>query len=134
MQHHTRRLIGTCLLLAGASASAQEGTAARPDGDSTFTLGTVVVSAKPNGPLATRSVLSSVDVLGANLLESQNVDSTWELFGRAPGVMLTEFRQGTTSGKFSLRGFNGEGEINAVKLLIDGIPSTATTGTCPTST
>ncbi|HMV52871.1 MAG TPA: TonB-dependent receptor [Rhodocyclaceae bacterium] len=131
MHHHTRRLIGTCLLLTGASAYAQEGTAARPDGDSTFTLGTVVVSAKPNGPLATRSVLSSVDVLGANLLQPQNVDNTWELFGRAPGVMLTEFNQGTTSGKLSFRAFNGEGEVNAVKLLIDGIPSNSNDGNMP---
>lgn len=131
MQDHTRRLIGTCLLIAGASASAQEGPAARPDGDSTFTLGTVTVRAKPNGPLATRSVLSSVDLLGASMVETQSVDSTWELFGRVPGVMLTEFNQGTTSGKFSFRAFNGEGEINAVKLLIDGMPANSNDGNMP---
>jgi iron complex outermembrane receptor protein len=42
--------------------------------------------------------------------------------------MLTNFNQGTTSGKFSFRGFNGEGEINAVKLLIDGVPANSNDG------
>jgi iron complex outermembrane receptor protein len=37
--------------------------------------------------------------------------------------MMTQFRQGSESGKLSFRGFNGEGEVNAVKLLIDGVPS-----------
>ncbi|RML46108.1 TonB-dependent receptor [Pseudomonas syringae pv. ribicola] len=59
------------------------------------------------------------------------VNYSWELFRRAPGVMLTEFNQGTTSGKISFRGFNGEGEVNAVKLLIDGIPSNSNDGNMP---
>lgn len=59
------------------------------------------------------------------------VNYSWELFSRAPGVMLTEFNQGTTSGKISFRGFNGEGEVNAVKLLIDGIPSNSNDGNMP---
>lgn len=42
--------------------------------------------------------------------------------------MLTEFNQGTTSEKISFRGFNGEGEVKAVKLLIDGIPSNSNDG------
>ena len=45
--------------------------------------------------------------------------------------MLTEFGQGTSSGKLSFRGFNGEGEVNAVKLLIDGIPSNSNDGNMP---
>jgi iron complex outermembrane receptor protein len=45
--------------------------------------------------------------------------------------MLTQFGQGTTSGKFSMRAFNGEGEINAVKLLIDGVPSNSNDGNMP---
>ncbi|MCY1186016.1 hypothetical protein D9M73_268470 [compost metagenome] len=53
---------------------------------------------------------------------------SWELFSLAPGVMLTEFNQGTTSEKISFRGFNGEGEVKAVKLLIDGIPSNSNDG------
>ncbi|MBD8828301.1 TonB-dependent receptor [Pseudomonas sp. CFBP 13602] len=97
----------------------------------TLTLGAVSVQGSTSGPLATRSVLSSVDILGADILEKMPVNYSWELFRRAPGVMLTEFNQGTTSGKISFRGFNGEGEVNAVKLLIDGIPSNSNDGNMP---
>ena len=101
--------------------------------DSTLTLGTVTVqgASASNGPLSTASVLSSVDILGADILQKMPVNYSWELFSRAPGVMLTEFNQGTTSGKISFRGFNGEGEVNAVKLLIDGIPSNSNDGNMP---
>lgn len=101
--------------------------------DSTLTLGTVTVQGAlgNSGPLSTSSVLSSVDILGADILEKMPVNYSWELFSRAPGVMLTEFNQGTTSGKISFRGFNGEGEVNAVKLLIDGIPSNSNDGNMP---
>ena len=100
---------------------------------SALTLGTVSVQGSTNasGPLNTASVLSSVDILGADILEKMPVNYSWELFSRAPGVMLTEFNQGTTSGKISFRGFNGEGEVNAVKLLIDGIPSNSNDGNMP---
>jgi iron complex outermembrane recepter protein len=43
-------------------------------------------------------------------------------------VQVTDFNQGTTSGKFSFRAFNGEGNINAVKLLVDGVPSNSNNG------
>lgn len=101
--------------------------------DSTLTLGTVTVqgSTASSGPLSTSSVLSSVDILGSDILEKMPVNYSWELFSRAPGVILTEFNQGTTSGKISFRGFNGEGEVNAVKLLIDGIPSNSNDGNMP---
>lgn len=77
---------------------------------------------------ATANVLTSVDVLNGDIAQRQNVDNAWELFARLPGVVLTDFNQGTTSGRFSIRGFNGEGEINAVKLLIDGVPSNDNAG------
>lgn len=99
--------------------------------DSTLTLGTVNVSGAATGPLATTSVLSSVDILGGDIIERLPVTYSWELFQRTPGVTLTEFGQGTTSGKISFRGFNGEGEVNAVKLLIDGIPSNSNDGNMP---
>ncbi|KQQ56326.1 TonB-dependent receptor [Pseudomonas sp. Leaf127] len=98
---------------------------------SVVTLGAVTVSGDPSGPLASRNILSSVDVVGADLLQQQPVQYSWELFNRVPGVMLTQFNQGTTSGKLSFRGFNGEGEVNAVKLLIDGIPSNTNDGNMP---
>ncbi|GFM80109.1 TonB-dependent receptor [Pseudomonas cichorii] len=99
--------------------------------NSTLTLGSVTVQGNSSGPLSTSSVLSSVDILGGDILEKMPVNYSWELFRRAPGVILTEFNQGTTSGKISFRGFNGEGEINAVKLLIDGIPSNSNDGNMP---
>ncbi|MBA6142750.1 TonB-dependent receptor plug domain-containing protein, partial [Pseudomonas juntendi] len=102
-----------------------------PAENSTLTLGAVTVTGTESGPLATSSVLSSVDILGGDILEKMPVTYSWELFSRAPGVMLTEFNQGTTSGKLSFRGFNGEGEVNAVKLLIDGIPSNTNDGNMP---
>lgn len=98
------------------------------EGDSTLVLGEVKVTASKTGPLLTRSVLSSVDVLGADKIENQNVANSWQLLGQMPGVQLTEFKQGAESGKPSFRAFNGEGEINAVKLLIDGIPSNTNDG------
>lgn len=96
-----------------------------------LTLGRVVIVGHANGPLATRNVLTSVDMLREDQIAEQAISHNWQLFGQIPGVMLTQFGQGTTSGKFSMRGFNGEGEINAVKLLIDGIPSNSNDGNMP---
>lgn len=96
--------------------------------DSTIVLGNVEIKASKTGPLPTRSVLSSVDILGADRIEHQTVTNSWELFGQMPGIQLTQFKQGVESGKISFRGFNGEGEINAIKLLIDGIPSNTNDG------
>lgn len=114
----------------GAPAAAQTTTASAPD-DSTLTLGTVSINAGATGPLAARNVFSSVDILGGSVLQDQHVDYSWELLTRAPGVQVTQFKQGTDAGRFSFRGFNGEGRINAVKLLIDGIPSNDNAGGMP---
>lgn len=116
------------------SSTPAQGSAAAPQpgaGESSFELGEVTVTAGGQGPLSTRSLLTSVDVVNASKIQNQTVESTWQLFGLAPGVMLTNFNQGTTSGKVSLRGFNGEGEVNAVKLLIDGVPSNSSDGNMP---
>jgi iron complex outermembrane receptor protein len=96
-----------------------------------FTMGEVEVKAKALGPLPTRRILTSVDVLGQDLIRSQNVKYGWELYNQFPGVQLTQFGQGNVSGKLSFRAFNGEAEINAVKLLIDGIPSNSNDGNMP---
>ena len=118
-------------LTAASGAFASESEVSGINADSALTLGTVTVQANQSGALPTRSVLTSVDVLAADRMADQNVGYAWELFGQMPGVLLTEFNQGTTSGKLSFRGFNGEGEINAVKLLIDGIPSNTNDGNMP---
>lgn len=119
-------MTGCTLMVAGMQAHA-----ATPEADSTVTMGVVNVVAPKEGALPTRSILSSVDVMGADMMERQNVLNSWELLGSMPGVQLTRFNQGTVSGKVSFRAFNGEGEINAVKLLIDGIPSNSNDGNMP---
>jgi iron complex outermembrane recepter protein len=125
-----RRTLVAALALAFSGSLAAQSTSAAAD-DSTLTLGTVKVQGRASGVLAARSVFSSVDIVGASLLEDQHVDYSWELLGRAPGVQVTQFKQGTDAGRFSFRGFNGEGRVNAVKLLIDGIPSNDNAGGMP---
>lgn len=111
----------------GAAAEAP-GAGAADDQDTSFTVGELVVTAIPYGAAADSHIFTSVDRLSPKVIERQNVDNTWELFGRLPGVLLTDFNQGTSSGRFSMRAFNGEGEINAVKLLIDGVPANTNDG------
>ena len=118
--------IGMCF---GLSANAQD--AAEITAAPAMTVGVVTVVGKAAGPLATRNVLTSVDVLDESKIATQAVSHNWQLFGQLPGVMLTQYGQGTTSGKISIRGFTGEGEINAVKLLLDGVPSNSNDGMMP---
>ncbi|MET0321092.1 MAG: TonB-dependent receptor [Duganella sp.] len=122
--NHRRALVCAALWTAVPAAYGQQD-------DATLVLGSVEVTARRTGPLTARNVLSSVDVLGPDQLQGQQVQHAWELFARAPGVLLTQFRQGNESGKLSFRGFNGEGEVNAVKLLIDGIPANDNAGGMP---
>ena len=85
-----------CAVLGSAVATVQA------QEESTLMLGKmerVEISAQRTGPLSARNVLSSVDMLGPQLLQDQQVQHAWELFARAPGVMLTQFRQGNESGK-----------------------------------
>ena len=95
--------------------------------DTTTSMGTVEVRSG-RGQLTANEVLTSVDVLGAEDIENKNVTQSWELLGLMPGMQLTETRQGAESGKVSFRGFNGEGYLNAIKTLIDGVPSNVNSG------
>ncbi len=115
------RLLGPALLAALAPCAAQ----AQSSG--TTTMGSVEVRAS-RGQLTAHEVLTSVDVLDAERIEDQNVAQSWELLGLMPGIQLTETRQGAESGKVSFRAFNGEGYLNAIKTLIDGIPSNVNSG------
>ncbi|TCQ08352.1 TonB-dependent receptor [Sphingomonas sp. PP-CC-3A-396] len=119
--------VPACLVAPLAVAQTTAPTPAPTDTDTRFTIGEVVVTARSMAR-STETILTSVDILGGDIAQRQSVDNTWELFARLPGVVLTDFNQGTTSGRFSIRGFNGEGEINAVKLMIDGIPSNDNAG------
>lgn len=105
---------------------------AAPRDNSIFELGMVTVSDQAeSGKLTSRDIATSVDVMYADKIEDQNVLTAYDLFHRMPGVQITQFGQGTTTGKLSFRAFNGEGRINAVKLLIDGVPSNTNDGNMP---
>jgi len=100
--------------------------------DSLFELGEVTVSDQQDGgKLTSRDIATSVDVMYADKIQDQNVLNAYDLYHRMPGVQITQFGQGTTTGKLSFRAFNGEGRVNAVKLLIDGIPSNTNHGNMP---
>jgi iron complex outermembrane recepter protein len=99
--------------------------------DVVFSPSRVVITAPAIGSLSSRSLLTSVDSIGSDTVQGTAAGANWELIARVPGVQLTNFNQGTTSGKPSFRGFNGEGEVNAVKLLIDGVPSNSNDGNMP---
>lgn len=101
--------------------------------DAVLTLASVraVTATSDRAELPLARVFSSVDVLGAELLSDRHVAHSWELFSRAPGVQVTNFGMGTDAGRISFRGFNGEGRVNAVKLLIDGVPSNDNAGGMP---
>ncbi|MBS3954567.1 MAG: TonB-dependent receptor [Methylomicrobium sp.] len=104
----------------------------KPADNSVFELGNMVISSEAQSKnLQSRDILSSVDIMNADKIENQNVLTAFDLFHRMPGIQITQFNQGTTTGKFSFRGFNGEGNINGVKLLIDGIPSNTNDGNMP---
>ena len=64
------------------------------------------------------SIVSAALLCGALLAAcagQPRVDTRGAGMTRVPGAT---FRMGTDAGRFSFRGFNGEGRINAVKLLI----------------
>lgn len=94
-----------------------------------MTLGEIVVTANHSGELSPRQVLTSVSVLPQELIEQQPVHSNYELLKQVPGVLVNDFfGKGMGHGTVSMRGFNAEGTLNAVKLLIDGVPSNANDG------
>jgi iron complex outermembrane receptor protein len=79
------------------------------DADSTaLSLGEVVVTSN-GGPLSTQKILTSVNIVPVERLEDKVVSSNWQLFDQVPGVMLTQFGQGTSSGKLSMGGSTARG-------------------------
>lgn len=124
----TTRFAPVAALLAMSSPALAAEDAA--PSDTSFRVGEIVVTARSMAGSA-KNVITSVDIMGADVAQRASVNYAWELIGRMPGVLVTNFNQGTTSGKVSLRGFNGEGEVNAVKLLIDGVPANSNDGNMP---
>ncbi|WP_179959189.1 TonB-dependent receptor [Pseudoalteromonas rhizosphaerae] len=99
-------------------------------GDTSFAVGDTI-SIVGTRFIDSSRALTSVDRMSPDVAQNTDFDYAWQLVGKMPGIMLTEFNQGTTSGKLSFRGFNGEGSVNAVKLLIDGIPANTNDGNMP---
>ncbi|MGR4877143.1 TonB-dependent receptor [Pseudoxanthomonas sp. LARHCG66] len=114
-------------ILSVSLLSALAANSAYAQSTGTTSMGTVEVRSS-RGQLTANEVLTSVDVLGAEDIEDKNVSQSWELLGLMPGMQLTETRQGAESGKVSFRAFNGEGYLNAIKTLIDGVPSNVNSG------
>ena len=96
--------------------------------ESTAVLGTVVVTADKLGALPASAVLTSVDLMGSDMIEDKLVKNSWELMGQMPGISLKSWQMGLETGKPALRGFNGEGYVSGVKLLIDGVPANTNAG------
>lgn len=131
MTVHAPTFVPKILPLAVVAALASTMLPARAESDASdpaIVLGGVTVSGRSSGVLKTRQVLTSVDILGADRIEDRNVAQSWELLGLLPGIQLTETRMGAESGKPTFRAFNGEGYINGIKVLIDGIPSNVNSG------
>lgn len=83
-------------------------------------IGTVTVSEKIPY-LTTADVPASVDILGADQIETENVDFSMELMKKIPGTYYGDWNQGVISGTFSMRGFDVNHDIPAT-LIVDGIP------------
>ena len=88
-----------------------------------FTLGDITIYAKQAGGLDATAVHSAVNILGADQLEHESVDSALELMRKIPGITIADFNQGVTHSDVAMRGYNSEGGIEAVRLSIDGIPA-----------
>jgi iron complex outermembrane receptor protein len=129
--HISFRALACALAFATPAYGAEPAPAPAGPVDTGFSIGEQIVVSARSMAASSQNVLTSIDRMGGDVAQNANVNYAWELVGRLPGVMLTNFNQGTTSGKFSFRGFNGEGEINAVKLLVDGVPANSNDGNMP---
>ncbi len=116
------------LLPLAAASIFSFGANAQTSGDSISVLGAIPVYSGASGPLTPDNLLTSVDVLGGDKIEDKNVGNSWELIGQLPGIQLTQTQMGAESGKATFRAFNGEGYLNGIKVLIDGIPSNVNSG------
>lgn len=83
-------------------------------------IGEVVVTEKSDY-LAAADVPASVDVIGSDQIEMENVDFSMELMKKVPGVYYGDWNQGVISGTFSMRGFDANHDAPAT-LIVDGIP------------
>lgn len=113
------------LSLAGSAAAQPAPTAV--DGPA-FVLGKYVVTADAEAGLTAADLLTSVTLVGADQLASESVDYSLEVLNKVPGVTLTDFNQGVITADISIRGFNAEGSMPHLRLLVDGIPHNLNSG------
>ncbi|MDL1967440.1 MAG: TonB-dependent receptor [Deltaproteobacteria bacterium] len=71
--------------------------------------------------LKTADLPTSVDVLGGDQIENENIDFSMELFKKLPGTYFGGWKQGVTSGTFSMRGHDANHAV-VTALIVDGIP------------
>ena len=83
-------------------------------------IGTITVT-EQKGYLSTADLPTSVDIMGTDQIENENVDFSMELFKKMPGVYYGDWNQGIVSGTFSIRGFDANHDVPAA-LIVDGIP------------
>ena len=83
-------------------------------------IGEVVVTGKSDY-LTTADAPASVDVIGSDQIEMENVDFSMELLKKVPGAYYGDWNQGVVSGTISIRGFDANHDTPAT-LIVDGIP------------
>ncbi|MBT1064614.1 TonB-dependent receptor [Bowmanella sp. Y26] len=120
MTHKFKLLASTMLASFYAGASLADEA---PDGSSLIVIGErIEVIGRQNG-VQQSSLAGSVDLINRDQLQNEHVNVTVDLLKKIPGIYFARFNQGIVSTDFAIRGFNGEGSMPHVKLLIDGVPS-----------
>jgi iron complex outermembrane recepter protein len=85
-------------------------------------LETVTIDAE-RAPFGSRDVIGSVTIIGKDQIANESINEPLDLLRRLPGVYTEQFNQGIISSDVGVRGFNSQGDVAPLKLLIDGIPS-----------
>ncbi len=103
------------------SSVIQSGTETEAERDKVYMkIGEITVTGKADY-LTTADAPASVDVIGADQIEAENVDFSMELLKKVPGFYYGDWNQGVTSAMASLRGFDNNHD-SPVSLIVDGIP------------
>ncbi len=103
------------------SSVIQSGTETDAERDKVYMkIGEITVTGKALY-LTTADAPASVDVIGSDQIEAENVDFSMELLKKVPGFYYGDWNQGVTSAIASLRGFDNNHD-SPVSLIVDGIP------------
>jgi iron complex outermembrane receptor protein len=74
-------------------------------------------------PFESRDIIGSVTIIGKDQIANESVNEPLDLLRKLPGVHTEQYNQGIISSDVGVRGFNSQGDVAPLKLLIDGIPS-----------